>query len=256
MSILDRLQRIVRAEWTARSGDRPSPPASVAELRGVVQDARRSLASVRAEERRLHRDYQAALDDAQRYEDIAVEALRRHDEDSAHEALRRKQPVDERVKALRRALDQQQRELSDIKSALEALRMRIDASRERDAAQTPSPAPAVPRFYASAAPSEATSAPPPDPPPSAPAPTTDEPLTTFGLAGPLSRLDELGHQIADLEASVEASRLLDPSASERALDARFERLSRERSLDEARRDAEASEGDDPLQRLRDRMEEP
>lgn len=307
MSILDRLQRIVRAEWNARSGQRGPQGTSLSELRSTVQDARQSLAQVRSEERRLHADYQSALDDAQRYEDIAVEALRRNDESSALESLRRKQPIDDRVRALRNALDRQQRELADLKSALHALRMRIDASRERDAAAAPSaaasaPAPPPPRYYgapsstqspatqASAAPAADpgastsptlappastpalggsrttphTSAPswPQRPPPAAPAPAIRGPIggaaSGFAIDDSFARLDELGAQVADLEASVEASRLLDPSAEDAALDRRFRDLRTQRALDDAKRSAaseDAPPNDDPLRRLRERMED-
>lgn len=243
MSILDRLQTLIRAEWNAArpgGGQRD-------DLRRTVRDARDAYREQRTLERRLASEYEDLLDDAQRWEDRAVAALRKNDERLAREALRRKHTVDEQARDVRDALDRCRRELGDLRSALEALQMRAEAQRDRGA-PSPTGTTRSPRYYGA----------PPSPPPARDASARLD----ARVDDTLGRIDEMSGRVDDLEASVGAELALDPLAEERALDARFSALDRERNLDELRDRAADDEGgdggrddDDALRRLRRRVDD-
>ena len=261
MSILDRLQTLIRSEWNA-----VRPRGGREDVQRTVQDAREAYRQNRVLERRLSEQYESLLDDAQRWEDRALAALRREDERLAHEALRRKQRVDDEASTVRDQLDRCRRELGDLRSALEALRMRVDASRDRAGKPSAPVVPPSPRHYATA--SEAPSVPPP--------PWHDDALldsavdddleARSGIAASFERLDAIADGIAAHEASVAVDALLDPDAETRALDARFDALERERAMASLRAQAEAApndsdaaaasdDDDNALDRLRKRMDD-
>jgi phage shock protein A len=262
MSILDRLQTLIRSEWHA-----VRPRGGREDVQQTVRDARTAYRENRVLERRLSEQYETLLDDAQRWEDRALAALRRNDERLAHEALRRKQRVDDEAAVTRDQLDRCRRELGDLRSALEALRMRVDANRDRAGKPTAAIAPPSPRHYGTS--DAAAVAPPP--------PWAEDDLLRSGLdddlesrtgmASSFDRLDEVAAGIAEQEARLAVDTLLDPDAEARALDARFDTLHRDQAIAELRARAattpEESGDDDPdggaddsaLDRLRKRMDD-
>ena len=128
MSILDRLNLLVRSEFNAASNARGP---SRAELRQTLREASDSLAQIRTNEREVHREYQLALDALDAAEDRAVAALGRGDEAAAKHALRQKEVLDQRARSLREQLDSHRAQLGDLRAALRALEHRAAASRER-----------------------------------------------------------------------------------------------------------------------------
>lgn len=241
MSILDRLQTLIRAEWNAvRPGGGQRD-----DLRRTVRDARDAYREQRTMERRLSSEYEDLLDDAQRWEDRAVMALRKNDEALARDALRRKHAIDDQSRDVRESLDRCRRELGDLRSALEALRMRTEAQQDRGA-RIPASAPSAPRYYGGT----------PGPPPARDA--TLDANTHVGTA--LERMDEMASRVDDLEADVNAELSLDPGAADRALDARFGALERQRELESlhdraSATDREDDDDDDALRRLRERVDD-
>ncbi|MFT4703061.1 MAG: phage shock protein A [Bradymonadia bacterium] len=127
MTILDRLQRLARAELNSLR----QSSQGADDVRDTVRDAKRAAGDLRVEQRKLHRDIQNLLDASQRWEDRAVLALRKNDETLAHDALGKKQQVDEQLDERRAAFDRVSMQLADMRSSLEALHLRVQAGSER-----------------------------------------------------------------------------------------------------------------------------
>ncbi len=132
MSVLDRLQLLLRSERSARRGE------SSVNVRGTLAEARRSLAEIHRSEKRLNREYQDALDAQRLHEDRAVEALRSGDEDLARLCLREKHFADRRAEEARRHLDRHRSEIVDLQSALDALELRIGPAGDHSTSTPPS----------------------------------------------------------------------------------------------------------------------
>lgn len=259
MSILDRLQLLLRSEMSSLSRRGDGRRA----VRETLGEARQALQRNRSAEQRLNRDYQDALDDVHRYEQIAIRALRTGDERSAHDALRAKQDAERRASGIRQRLDRQRSELDDLRRALDALEMRIEARRERGGWQPPSSATPPPRNPYVDAPAPRWT-PPSSPPPSRPTPPPRPPdpdaLTSDALRTSMDHFAEIEGRIAGLEAEVggaseldRAGRLPDDPLYD-DVEARFRRFELDR---ERRRLAGDDDGDedDALGRLRRRMED-
>lgn len=263
MSILDRLQMLLRSEMShlSRRGDGRGA------VRETLAEARQALQRNRAAEQRLNRDYQDALDDVHRYEELAVRALRSGDEAAARDALRTKQDAERRASGIRQRLDGQREELDDLRRALDALEMRIEARRDRGGWQPPAAPP--PRNPYVDAPSPTWRPPAPAPPP--PRPPSPDALGGPALQTSMDHFAEIEGRIAGLEAEVGSGFAIDrygrtpddPLYDD--VDERFRRFELERDRrrlgeEAARRGEGAGEGDPgdadgALGRLRRRMED-
>lgn len=252
MSILDRLQLLLRSEMShlSRRGD------GAGAVRETLAEAKSALQGNRSAEQRLNRDYQDALDDVHRYEQIAIRALQRGDEIAAKDALRAKQDAERRASGIRQRLDRQRSELDDLRRALDALEMRIDARRDREGWRPPAPPPPRNPYVDAPAPtwSPSRSAPPP---PRLPNPDS---LGGDALRTSMDHFSEIEGRIAGLEAEVGAGAVIDrygrtpddPLYDD--VEARFRRFELDRERRRLEGDADSGE-DDALGRLRRRMED-
>ena len=125
MSILDRLNLLVRSELGARSADRPSNR----EVRATLREAADSLAEVRRIERQLDREHQNLVDAMDREEATAVRALEDGDEEGARRALERKAVLARDAEAVRGDRDDARDRLEQLRSALRSLQDRAGQSR-------------------------------------------------------------------------------------------------------------------------------
>lgn len=218
MALIDRLQLLLKSEWNARTARASGPEA----LR-LVGDARSELARAIDEERRLRRSYQDALDEVERAEQTAMEAVRRNDDPGARRALLEKRRHELEAEHLQRQLHLQQHQLVQLQQAVDALQRRLN-QRSEDAS-TAAESPPWARG--------ATGAPPPGTPSArfervgggARQPATDPPYGhprdrwTSGGGRPVAadgslaadafeRFDQIERRIENTEARVEAETLL------------------------------------------------
>lgn len=135
MSILDRLQLLIRSEMTPLRRS----PSSPDEARAVLRDVRDSLARLYAAERQVSERYQDLLDEAQSWEDRAALAARAGNDGLAREALQRKRAVELNAESTRRELDRVQREIVQLRDGVDRLRA---------STATAGPAAAAPSSYA------------------------------------------------------------------------------------------------------------
>ena len=133
MSILDRLNLLVRSNLSdagsssARSGWR----STMRDMENSLRDARRQLAELRVNERRLVDRIREVRRKADQWEDRAMMALRRGEDDLAREALVEKNKVQREVDRLHEELDDQRAYMRDIESSLEALEVKLEGTRGR-----------------------------------------------------------------------------------------------------------------------------
>ena len=142
MSIVDRLQTLIRAELGAIApGRRPSRD----QVRATLEDAAAALGEVQANERRLDREYQDALDRLYAFERAADEAARRGDDATARANLQDAERVRNAAERVAAELDEHRRRLNELRGTLRELR---EAARNRNAqaAEAIATAPALERF--------------------------------------------------------------------------------------------------------------
>ncbi|MFW6058042.1 MAG: PspA/IM30 family protein [Persicimonas sp.] len=133
MSILNRLNRIIRSNINdVRSGGQSgSVDSALGEMESSLKEARRQKALIRKEEAKLAATIRDARDKADSWEERAMLALKRGEEDLAREALLvRNEALDEAAR-LREELEEHRMYLQDIESALEALEMKMEGTRGR-----------------------------------------------------------------------------------------------------------------------------
>lgn len=135
MSIIDRLQTLIRAEIGALGTQRGPSPEHV---RGTLREAGSALTEVRANERRLDARYQDLLDRAARLDADAAAAARGGDDARAHRILIEREQVDDEADRVRAELDEHRRRLGELRGALYELQEKA-RSRSRSAPSQPPP---------------------------------------------------------------------------------------------------------------------
>lgn len=128
MSILDRLNLLVRANLNDRSTDARS---TLGQMNTSIKDARRELARVRAGEKQIIEQVRAQRQKVDQWEERAMLALKHGDEDLAREAIVMKNRAERDMEGTRDELDNHRAHIRDIESALEALEMKLDGTRSR-----------------------------------------------------------------------------------------------------------------------------
>ena len=140
MSFLDRLNRIVRSNISDLRGD--SRPQSLdrvlGEMESSLRDARREKAQLRKAEKKLVARIRQARDKADQWEERAMMALKKGEEDLAKDALVVRNEALDEAAGLREELEEHRMYLQDIDSALEALEMKLEGTRSRLRASAPS----------------------------------------------------------------------------------------------------------------------
>lgn len=132
MSILDRLNLLVRANLNdPNSGRSDAFRDTMRDMESSLRDARRQLAELRTNERRLVDQVRAQREKAEQWEDRALMALRSGEEDLAREAIIVKNRALREVERLREQLDDHRAYMRDMESSLEALEMKLDGARGR-----------------------------------------------------------------------------------------------------------------------------
>lgn len=126
MSILDRLNLLVRSELGARKG---GPSAS--EVRSTLREASASLSEVRRIERQLDSDYETLRASMDREEANAVRALESGDEEGARLSLERKAVLERDAEAILLDRDDARERLEQLRSALRSLEDRTGLGRNR-----------------------------------------------------------------------------------------------------------------------------
>ncbi len=139
MSILDRLNLLIRSNINDATG-RTSPRRALSEMENSLRDARRQRVELKRGEAQLIRQIRETRERADQWEERAMLALRRGEEDLAREALIVKNKAMREAENLRDQLDDQRAYLQDIERALEALEAKLEGTRARlRASSSPGP---------------------------------------------------------------------------------------------------------------------
>lgn len=128
MSIAERIQRILRAEWNDRLGREPRASESV---EAALREGDRELLHARELLAGFRREREDALDEVRRCEDAAAGALRAHDDARARTWLRLMREAESRAAGAAEKLDREYRRLEPLERAVGELRARIADNAER-----------------------------------------------------------------------------------------------------------------------------
>lgn len=141
MSILDRLNLLVRSEFSSRRPE--SHDTDRASARSTLREAADALRVLESNEAPLRDAYERLLDRIDRLDDAALDAVRRGDDDTASRLLAQKESANIEARALREQLDRHQDEAAALRAALRGVRARV-----RAAAAAPPPSLPTPGFDA------------------------------------------------------------------------------------------------------------
>ncbi|AWV89852.1 PspA/IM30 family protein [Bradymonas sediminis] len=249
MSIMNRLNRIIRSNVSDLRGD--TGPDSIdkllSEMESSLRDAKRQAMILRRQEKKLLAEIRAHRESAEQWEDRAMMALKRQQEDLARDALAVRNEALEQAAELREELEAQRVHAEDINRAIQALEMKMAGARgkARNAGNARAGGRVTQRPRSSesawdaefrrrvegqgaAAPSSYSA---------------DDDASDFQDERLFREVDRMGSKIDAFEAGVEAMRelsdeeLFDPGRSK--LDARFRELERRRQRDTDRDDLAA-----------------
>lgn len=131
MSILDRLNLLVRSNLNDRSSRGDRWRDTFHEMDDSIREAKRELARVRGGEKQLVNQIRGERKRVDQWEDRAMLALKHGDEDLAREAIVMKNRAMREMQVLRDQLDDTRAHMRDIEKALEALEMKLDGTRSR-----------------------------------------------------------------------------------------------------------------------------
>lgn len=131
MSIMNRLNRIIRSNVSDLRGDsRPdSIEKVIGEMESSLRDAKRQALILRRQEKKLLAEIREHRDSAEQWEDRAMMALKRQEEDLARDALKVRNDALEQAAELREELEDQRVHADDINSAIRALEMKLEGTR-------------------------------------------------------------------------------------------------------------------------------
>jgi len=210
MGIFNRLNRVIKSNLNALIDQAEDPEKmigqTVADMKAALGRARKELVEAMGTAKRLEQRADALTGEATDWEQKAVLALERDDEDLAREALRRKARALAEAEKTRSRIHEQERAAVTMREQLEHIETKLDDLKARQktlAAQV---------RHARSQPSAASQA--------------GEKLG----GGAFSDLERMADQIDQLDAEVEAHHLLeDPKRAD--LDARFDALEREQGSD-------------------------
>ena len=136
MSILDRLNLLIRSNINDGLGRHGSARQALSEMEMSLRQARRQQAELRRGEKQLIAQIREARDRSEQWEERAMLALRSDDEKLAREALVVKNRAMREATRLRDQLDDHRAHMEDIARALEALEHKLDGTRNRMRART------------------------------------------------------------------------------------------------------------------------
>jgi phage shock protein A len=133
MSILNRLNRLIKANindaFDGREGQ--SLRSAFKEMESSLREARREQAEMRRGERKLVKQIREARDEADDWEERAMLALEKGDEELAREALVVKNKALQEADRLREDLREHRSHMEDIEASLEALEMKLQSQKSR-----------------------------------------------------------------------------------------------------------------------------
>ena len=115
MSILDRLNLLIRSNIndTSSSG-RSAFRSTMRDMESSLRDARRQLAELRVNERKLVENIRQERQQVDRWEDRAIMALQNGDDDLARSAIMEKNKIQREVDRLHEQLDDHRAYMRDI----------------------------------------------------------------------------------------------------------------------------------------------
>ena len=133
MSILNRLNRLIKANINDAIDGREgrSLRSAFKEMESSLREARREQAEMRRGERQLVAQIRQARDEADDWEERAMLALEKGDEELAREALVVKNKALQEADRLREDLREHRSHMEDIEASLEALEMKLQSQKNR-----------------------------------------------------------------------------------------------------------------------------
>lgn len=135
MGVFDRLRRLIRANVNdmVRKAEDPEKMLNqlILDMNKQLADAKRSVATAIAEEKRLLRQVETLENQAAEWERRAMVAVRAGQDDLAREALSRKKRDDEYAAQLRQQYERQHDAVEGLKESLRELQDRIQEAQRR-----------------------------------------------------------------------------------------------------------------------------
>lgn len=129
MSILGRLSTLIKSNVNDAIDSMQDPGKEidqmVLDMEDSTRQAKAEVAGCMAEEKRMAKQVQTLLDDAQVWADRAADAVRAGDDALAREALRRKAEIDANRLEIEKALDDQKVYVDQLMAGLKALDLRV-----------------------------------------------------------------------------------------------------------------------------------
>jgi phage shock protein A len=257
MSILDRLNLLIRSNINDSMGRHGTSGArrTLSDMENSLRDARRQRVELKRGEAQLIRQIRETRETADQWEDRAMLALRRGEEDLAREALIVKNQAMREAQNLRDQLDDQRAYLQDIERALEALEVKLEGTRARLRASSSAgsrPASGPPRTSDWDAEMERRrrQREAQDRRPASPAdPDVSE---RFDTSSSFHEMDRMANKIDSMEAEIEAMRELSGADTRRSeLENIFRRVEEGQRT---RGDQKPPKGDDDLSDLKKKFE--
>lgn len=214
MGIFNRLNRVIKSNLNALIDQAEDPDKmigqTVADMKSALGRARKELVEALGSAKRLEKKEQELVDEAADWERKAVLALESDDEDLAREALRRKARTLKEAQEVRARAAEQATTADAMKEQLERIEVKLDDLKARQ------------KTLAAQVRQARTQ-------PSSPSGPAGDRLG----GGAFSDLERMADQIDQMDAEVEAHRLLEPPGRAE-LDSRF-------------RELEAQEGDEGIE---------
>jgi phage shock protein A len=208
MGILDRLGRVIKANVNSVLDGAEDPEKvvghTITEMESSVRQGRKELVSAMASEKMLAKKQEDSLKKARDWESKALLALKAGDEDLAREALRRKKKVEHEAEDF-------ERQRIEAVSFVDELRGRIEAA-EKKVEELKNAQGSISSKVRAARKQ-----------------TTSE---ASGKSVAMDRFDNLASKFDEMDAEVEAARVLDDGPSEAELEQKFARLGQDDGLDD------------------------
>lgn len=278
MSILDRLNLLIRSNVNDGLGRHDSTRRALSDMETSIRDARRQRVELKRGEAQLIRQIREVRERADQWEERAMLALRRGEEDLAREALIVKNQAMREAQSLRDQLDDQRAYLQDIERALEALEAKLEGTRSRIRASSSTSSAPPARGGSSRGLSDwdaemerrrreresgrspgtapSTSSAPRSAPPREDRPVDPDADQRFDTSGSFREMDRMASKIDSMEAEIDAMRELsdiDPRRSQ--LEDVFRKMeTRQRPSDGASPSRSRNEPPDDLADLKKKFE--
>jgi len=135
MAIVERIKRIIKANFKDLLKQSEDPEVIIEqmleEMQQELREAKIQVAAAIRDQNKLEMEYKENLQNANKYEQKAIEFVKNNDDARAKEALRRKKSFEKMAENLKRQFDIQKQSVADLKKGLNSLEAKIEEAKRR-----------------------------------------------------------------------------------------------------------------------------